>query len=402
MIIDGKFIEENSIPLSRLMGSVVVTSDYNADNEALNTRISKIENLEMDSDMALQAFSTKAVNHFSTLINDTSTDTAPAHSIKAGTVTDAMLATALKDRIVYTDQNRTITATETFNGATTFGAAATFNETVAHNKPVTFTGSATSTEILKVAKGKTVLQTVSVTGLTDSGDASITGNVTISGNLTVSGTTSTVNSTIVTVTDRLIALNKNGAVPTQSLPSGIKIAVSGINDDVTGSSGDANIRLARLTYQNDGASGAGWYVRNYSTTNNNTSESKIVTEAYLTAQGYAASSNLETSIKNTLKKFIARGQATLAGTTGVSVNLASTHATFAANITNGDNYDVFVTLVNPATGNSATTTATNLLGVGEIQVVKNGNKTFKIFNTGTAASVTVAWMAVNRAIATVG
>ena len=61
---------------------------------------------------------------------------------------------------------------------------------------------------------------------------------------------------------------------------------------------------------------------------------------------------------------------TLAGTTGVAVNLASsTYSTFGANITNGDNYDVFVTLVNPASGNGATAVSSNLTGVGAIQVV---------------------------------
>ena len=287
MIIDGKFIEENSIPLNRLMGSVVVTSDYNAGNEALNTRISKIENLTMDSDMALQAFNTKANNHFSTLINDTSTATAPAHSIKAGTVTDAMLASGLKDRVVYTDQNRTITATDTFSGGITFTGT------------TTYTGAADATDILKVTKGTTTLQatkiqkTLNVTGATTAAGVTATGltvngNATITGNLTVSGTTTKVNSTDLQVSDTLISLNEGGAAPTTSSVIGILVGTTGITSAAN------SVKLARLTYKGDG-----WYVRNHSTTNNAQTESKIVTEAYLTAQGYAASSNLETSIKNT-------------------------------------------------------------------------------------------------------
>lgn len=388
MIIDGKFIEENSIPLDRLMTPVVTAGDYVADAEALNTRISKIENLEMDEGTALQDFNTVANAHFATLINDESTESAPAHSIKLDTVTDAMLNSNLKDRVVYTDQVRTIAANDTFSGAVSFTGS------------TTHTGAADNTEVLKVTKGVTSLKNttvggnLNVTGASTLASLSVTGSVSISGGLTVAGTTTAVNSTNLNVQDRIITLNKGGTVPvaiTAATHSGIDIDVNGY----------AEPRRARLVYKGDG-----WYIRNHSTTSSAQTESKIVTEAYLSSQGFQTTANLEAQIKTTMQKYIAMGNITLTGTTGVEVDLATKCATFAANITNGNNYDVFVTLVTPNTGNNGTTITAGATSLGEVQVVKTANKKFKIFNSGAASSgvtggLYVHWVAINRAIATV-
>lgn len=394
MIIDGKFIEENSIPLDRLMSGVVMTSSYSEDSEALNTRISKIENLQMDGGEALQAFNTTTVNHFATLINDESTESAPTHSIKLDSVTDAMLSSGLKDRVVYTDQNRTITAADTFTGALTFTGTSTY------------TGAAATTNVINVTKGTANLQatnvndTLNVTGETTLANATATGltingNVGITGELTVSGSFTKVNSNDLYVQDKLIVINEGGSTPSSSNITGIVVGPTSISYDQT-----AN-KHARLTYKGDG-----WYIRNHSSTSAAQTESKIVTEAYLTAQGYQTTSNLEAQIKTALQKYIAMGNVTLTGTTGVEVDLATKCATFAANITNGNNYDVFVTLVTPNTGNNGTTITAGATALGEVQIVKTANKKFKIFNSGSASSgvtggLYVHWVAINRALATV-
>ena len=398
MIIDGKFIEENSIPLNRLNTTVVSWSSYNSDAEALNTRIGKIENLQMASNDPLQAFNTTTVNHFATKINDTSTASAPAHTIKDGTVTDAMLATALKNKLVYTDVNKTITATDTFTGLTTFTASSTSNDILKVTKGIT-TLQATAVKSTLTVDGASTLKSISGTTLSLSGTdtaLSVSGNASIAKKLTVkdlevTGTSTVVNSTDLQVKDMLISLNEGGSAPVAgSSVMGILIGTSGITSNVNA------VKLARLTYKGDG-----WYVRNHSTSNTAQTESKIVTEAYLTAQGFQTTSNLEAQIKTVMKKYIARGSVTLAGTTGVLVDLtASKYATFAANISGGDSYDVFVTLVTPNTGNAGTTMSTGATSVGEIQVVKTDTKKFKIFNSGTASSMYVHWMAVNRALMT--
>ena len=378
MITDGKFIEENSIPLDRLMSTVVTASDYNSDAEALNTRISKIENLEMDSGTALQDFNTVTNAHFATLINDESTESAPAHSIKLDTVTDAMLNSNLKDRVVYTDQVRTIAANDTFSGAVSFTGS------------TTHTGAADNTEVLKVAKGVTSLKNttvggdLNVTGASTLASLSVTGSVSISGGLTVAGTTTAVNSTNLNVQDRIITLNKGGTVPaaaTAATHSGIDIDVNGYTE----------ARRARLVYKGDG-----WYIRNHSTTSSAQTESKIVTEAYLSAQGYAASSNLEATIKTTLKKYIAIGTCNV----NTEVNLASVASTFAANIgtsANGTDYQIFV---NPIVASgSPTAIDANCIKIGEIQVQKLASKKFKILTSGTTSpGISFSWVAINKAI----
>ena len=398
MIIDGKFIEENSIPLNRLNTTVVSWSSYNSDAEALNTRIGKIENLQMASDDPLQTFNTTTVNHFATKINDTSTASAPAHTIKDGTVTDAMLATALKNKLVYIDANRTISATHTFTGLTTFTASSTSNDILKVTKGIT-TLQATAIKSTLTVDGASTLKSISGTTLSLSGTdtaLSVSGNASIAKKLTVkdlevTGTSTVVNSTDLQVKDMLISLNEGGSAPVAgSSVMGILIGTSGITSNVSA------VKLARLTYKGDG-----WYVRNHSTSNTAQTESKIVTEAYLTAQGFQTTSNLEAQIKTVMQKYIAMGNITLAGTTGVEVDLATKCATFAANITNGNNYDVFVTLVTPNTGNNGTTMSSGATGVGEIQVVKTANKKFKIFNSGTASSMYVHWVAINRALANI-
>ena len=378
MITDGKFIEENSIPLDRLMTPVVTAGDYVADAEALNTRISKIENLEMDEGTALQDFNTVTNAHFATLINDESTESAPTHSIKLDSVTDAMLNSNLKDRVVYTDQVRTIAANDTFSGAVSFTGSATY------------TGAAANTEVLKVTKGTTTLQattvqsTLNVTGASTMSSLTVNGAVSVTGNLTVTGTTTAVNSTNLNVQDRIITLNKGGTVPaaaTAATHSGIDVDVNGYTE----------ARRARLVYKGDG-----WYIRNHSTTSSAQTESKIVTEAYLSAQGYAASSNLETTIKNTMKKYIAMGTCNV----NTEVNLASVAATFAANIgtsANGSDYQIFV---NPIVASgSPTAIDANCLKVGEIQVQKLASKKFKILTSGiTSPGISFSWVAINKAI----
>lgn len=375
MITDGKFIEENSIPLDRLMSTVVTASDYNSDAEALNTRISKIENLEMDSGTALQDFNTVTNAHFATLINDESTESAPTHSIKLDTVTDAMLNSNLKDKIVYTDQVRTITANDTFSGAVSFTGSATY------------TGAANNTEVLKVTKGVTSLKNtnvggdLSVTGSSTLAGLTVNGAVSVTGNLTVAGTTTTVNSTNLQVQDRIISVGQGGSVPGSGTEAGIEVGINGYND----------IKKPRLVYKGDG-----WYIRNHSTTNAAQTESKIVTEAYLASQGYAASSNMEATIKTTLKKYIAMGTCNV----NTEVNLASVASTFAANIgtsANGSDYQVFV---NPIVASgSPTAIDANCLKVGEIQVQKLASKKFKILTSGiTSPGITFSWVAINKAI----
>jgi len=383
MIIDGKFIEENSIPLDRLMSSVVTTSSYNADAEALNTRISKIENLEMDGGEALQAFNTTTVNHFSTLINDESTESAPAHSIKAGTVTDAMLATALKNKIVYTDQNRTITAADTFTGGLTFTGISTY------------TGAAANTNVINVTKGNIAAQTISAAGkstlsavLATTVSVSNTGNealvvdggAVIKGGLTVRGTTTTVNSTNLSVSDQLIVVNEGGSTPSSSNITGIVVGPTNTSYDQTAG------KHARLTYKGDG-----WYVRNHSATSAPQTESKIVTEAYLAAQGYQTTSNLEDQIKTALKKYIAMGTCNV----NAEVTLPTT---FAANIASTANTTDYYVFANPVL-TSGSAASTNLGQIGEIQVYKLANKKFKILTTGaTSPGVTFSWIAINKAI----
>ena len=379
MITDGKFIEENSIPLDRLMSSVVTTSTYNSDAEALNTRISKIENLQMDGGEALQAFNTTTVNHFSTLINDESTESAPTHSIKLNTVTDAMLYNGLKDRIVYTDQNRTITATDTFTGALTFTGTSTY------------TGAAATTNVINVTKGNIAAQTISAAGKSTLSAVSATtvnvnntgsealvveGGAVIKGELTVRGTTTTVNSSTLTVTDRLITVGNGGAVPAAGTEAGMEVGINGYSD----------IKKPRLVYKGDG-----WYVRNHSTTNAAQTESKIVTEAYLTAQGYQTTSNLEDQIKAALKKYIAMGTCNV----NAEVTLPTT---FAANIASTANTTDYYVLANPVV-TSGSSASTNLGQIGEIQVYKLANKKFKILTTGaTSPGVTFSWIAINKAI----
>lgn len=379
MIIDGKFIEENSIPLDRLMSGVVTTSSYNDDSEALNTRISKIENLEMDGGEALQTFNTTTVNHFSTLINDESTDSAPAHSIKLDTVTDAMLYSGLKDRLVYTDQNRTITAADTFTGGLTFTGTSTY------------TGSAANTNVINVTKGNIAAQTISAAGniagttmalsdtgtaLTTEGSALVKQNLTVNGTLTVKGTTTTVNSSTLTITDRLITVGNGGAVPASGTEAGMEVGINGYSD----------IKKPRLVYKGDG-----WYVRNHSTTNAAQTESKIVTEAYLTAQGYQTTANLEAQIKTALKKYIAMGTCNV----NAEVTLPTT---FAANIASTANTTDYYVFANPVL-TSGSAASTNLGQIGEIQVYKLANKKFKILTTGTTSpGVAFSWIAINKAI----
>ena len=372
MITDGKFIEENSIPLDRLMSTVVTASDYNSDTEALNTRISKIENLEMDSGTALQDFNTVTNAHFATLINDESTEAAPAHSIKLDTVTDAMLNSNLKDRVVYTDQVRTVTANDTFSGAVSFTGSATY------------TGAANNTEVLKVTKGTTTLQattvqsTLNVTGASTMSSLTVNGAVSVTGNLTVAGTTTTVNSTNLQVQDRIISVGQGGSVPGSGTEAGIEVGINGYTD----------IKKPRLVYKGDG-----WYIRNHSTTSSAQTESKIVTEAYLASQGYAASSNLEATIKTTLKKYIAMGTCLASDT----VSLPSDFATNIGNSANGSDYQVFV---NPIVSTGSPTAIENkCLKVGEIQVQKLASKKFKLLISGEYASGTVfSWVAINKAI----
>ena len=372
MITDGKFIEENSIPLDRLMTSVVTTSSYNDDAEALNTRISKIENLEMASGTALQDFNTVTNAHFSTLINDESTESAPAHSIKLASITDAMLASGLKDKIVYTDQVRTVTANDTFSGAVSFTGSATY------------TGAANNTEVLKVTKGVTSFKNTTVDGdLSITGSSTLTGltvngAVSITGNLTVAGTTTTVNSTNLQVQDRIISVGQGGSVPGSGTEAGIEVGINGYSD----------IKKPRLVYKGDG-----WYVRNHSTTNAAQTESKIVTEAYLTSQGYAASSNLESTIKTALQKYIAMGTCLASDT----VSLPSAFAANIGNSANGSDYQVFV---NPIVSTGSPTAIENkCLKVGEIQVQKLASKKFKLLISGEYASGTVfSWVAINKAI----
>lgn len=384
MIIDGKFIEENSIPLDRLMISVVTTSSYNDAAEALNTRISKIENLEMDGGEALQAFNTTTVNHFSTLINDESTESAPSHSIKLDTVTDAMLYSGLKDRLVYTDQNRTITAADTFTGGLTFTGTSTY------------TGAAANTNVINVTKGNIAAQTISAAGKSTLSDVAATtvnvnntgnealvveGGAVIKGGLTVRGTTTTVNSTNLSVSDQLIVVNEGGNTPSSSNITGIVVGPTSTSDDQTAG------KHARLTYKGDG-----WYVRNHSTTSAAPqTESKIVTEAYLTAQGYQTAANLENQIKTALKKYIAMGTCNV----NAKVTLPTT---FAANIASTANTTDYYVFANPVL-TSGSAASVNLGQIGEIQVYKLANKEFKILTTGTTSpGVAFSWIAINKAI----
>lgn len=398
MILDGKYIEQNSIPLDRLDTSVPTTEVYRDDMEAVNNEIGRIKNLTNDSNtVPLQAFYTKTVNHFATQINDTSTATDPAHTIRNDSITNAMLNSGLKNVIVYTnvanDSGNPITTYKEFTAAakitsSSSTAALTLAANSATNNALTVTTGVTNlaktnvSGALAVTGATTMSSTLTVSG------ATTVQNLTVNGNMTIVGNTTNLNQSVLNITDRQVVIAKGApdsiAVSTGTDQPGVVIDLGGY----VGTTNTTNQKKTpKLIYCKDlftPATNTGWSVVDY---NNNGLIRPLATKAYVDAQITAAGNDSSGAV-GTVKKAIAVGQATLAA------NTKKIEVTLPTDFDSRGTYTKYVVFVQPCQENNATMGA-GITRLGEVWINKMANK-FAINVSGAPANAVVfSWIAIS-------
>ena len=412
MILDGKYIEPNSIPLNRLDTSVTTVTQSTEAHEAINTEINKIKGLTNDSTVPLQAFYNKTVNHFATKINDTSTATDPAHTIKDGTVTNAMLASGLKDVIVYTNvANNSSNPISTYKE---FTAAAKVSSSSSSTTALTVAGASSSAPALTVSAGNTALINTTVSGtlnVTNSKKTTLSGalevqgdstvqNLTVNGNLTVAGNNTYVNQSVLNITDRQIIIAK-GATDTTIASSTGTTDQPGIVIDLGGYSGSTNAtnqkKTPKLIYCDDlkVSPNTGWCVVNY---NDSGLIRPLATKAYVDAQISAAGSS-SGGLVGAVKKAFAVGVASITASTNAGKKVEVTLPSDFDSRTTPARYIVLVQLNQQAStvvSGTSDTMAAPTTSAGEIWINKQNGK-FSINLTGAVTSGTLSfgWVAIS-------
>ena len=389
MIVDGKYIEEGSIPLNRLEVQPMTAGDAAQAHTELNNRISNIENLSAPSSSNLMHFKADMDTHVGSTI---SASAETPHIVGDNYITKAMLHSDLAGDIVYrTGSEQEITSVKHFKGVTTqFSAssstAAAVNVTsgktvlqAVEAKAGTFAGALTTTGTSsniniagtgsnKIAGNLEVGASEATKKLTVFGDLEVTGNVIL--NSVVNATT-----TNTEITDQVILLNKGG---TSAVNSGIEITCNSTYNP-------------QLVYSGS-STGSGWAVRKAGSSN---TFKQLATVDDITAAGGQTATQVTTAIKNAIltevKKVILAGKGTtytattattLQGTAGRAITLPSGFASAA-----GD-YAVFISV----DGTSAPATVGN---IGEIYVVNNSATKFTVYNSGSNAAATFTWVAIN-------
>lgn len=389
MIVDGKYIEEGSIPLNRLEVQPMTAGDAAQAHTELNNRISNIENLSAPSNSNLMQFKADMDTHVGSTI---SASAETPHIIGDNYITKAMLNSDLAGDIVYrTGTDQEITSVKHFKGVTT-----------------QFSANSSTAAAINVTSGKTVLQDVEAKAGTFAGALTTTGT---SSNLTIAGTgsnkiagnleigasgatkklkvfgdlevtgnvilNSVVNATTTNteITDQVILLNKGG---TSAVNAGIEINCNSTYNP-------------QLVYSGS-STGSGWAVRKAGSSN---TFKQLATVDDITAAGGQTATQVATAIKNAIltevKKVILAGKGvnyttttatTLQGTAGRAITLPAGFASAA-----GD-YAVFISV----DGTSAPATVGN---IGEIYVVNNSATKFTVYNSGSNAAATFTWVAIN-------
>lgn len=391
MIVDGKYIEEGSIPLNRLETPPMTAGDAAQAHTEMNNRISNIENLSAPGSSNLMHFKDDMDAHVGSTI---SASGETPHIVGDDYITKAMLNSTLAGDIVYrTGTAQEITSVKHFKGVTTQFSSESPNasainvtngKTTLQNveaKAGTFTGSITTTGTgsniniagtgsNKIAGNLEIGASGAAKKLKVFGDLEVTGNVIL--NSVVNATT-----TNTEISDQVILLNKGG---TSAVNSGIEINCNSTYNP-------------QLVYSGS-STGSGWAVRKAGSSN---TFKQLATVDDITAAGGQTAAQVATAIKNAIlaevKKVILAGKGTtytattattLQGTTGRTITLPSGFASAA-----GD-YAVFISV----DGTSAPATVGN---IGEIYVVNNSATKFTVYNTGSNAAATFTWIAVNLA-----
>lgn len=391
MIVDGKYIEEGSIPLNRLETPPMTAGDAAQAHTEMNNRISNIENLSAPGSSNLMHFKDDMDAHVGSTI---SASGETPHIVGDDYITKAMLNSTLAGDIVYrTGTAQEITSVKHFKGVTTQFSSESPNasainvtngKTTLQNveaKAGTFTGSITTTGTgsniniagtgsNKIAGNLEIGASGAAKKLKVFGDLEVTGNVIL--NSVVNATT-----TNTEISDQVILLNKGG---TSAVNSGIEINCNSTYNP-------------QLVYSGS-STGSGWAVRKAGSSN---TFKQLATVDDITAAGGQTAAQVAAAIKNAIlaevKKVILAGKGTtytattattLQGTTGRTITLPSGFASAA-----GD-YAVFISV----DGTSAPVTVGN---IGEIYVVNNSATKFTVYNTGSNAAATFTWIAVNLA-----
>lgn len=380
MILDGKNIEQTSIPLDRMAESVATSYDVNAQNALNAARFNAIENLTLDDTNKLKQFHTQTVNHFATKVGS---GEATAHAIADNYITRSMFNPTLVSNVVFTDTDRTLTGKNTFNNVTTFNSV----------------DNAPGTAALVVNTGTTSLKNTVVTGT-----ASVSSNTTVGGNLTVNGTGSvfkglTVQGELI-VTGGKTTINKTSDLYVED-PM-IRVNIGGVaGNTVSGNTygievDDKNTtnkaKLASLGYQGGASTGniSGWYMRN---TNGN--YLNIASKEYVDAMTSGAGNSASAELKAFKRCFMAGHTTVWNGTTACrfpdrkDITLPSGFSSGVAD------YEVFIVPLNSAS--NATTPSGYLTSTGEFEVVKLTANTFRVVYTGSLTStqyVYFSWIAI--------
>lgn len=391
MIVDGKYIEEGSIPLNRLETPPMTAGDAAQAHTEMNNRISNIENLSAPGSSNLMHFKDDMDAHVGSTI---SASGETPHIVGDDYITKAMLNSTLAGDIVYrTGTAQEITSVKHFKGVTTQFSSESPNasainvtngKTTLQNveaKAGTFAGAITTTGTgsniniagtgsNKIAGNLEIGASGAAKKLKVFGDLEVTGNVIL--NSVVNATT-----TNTEISDQVILLNKGG---TSAVNSGIEINCNSAYNP-------------QLVYSGS-STGSGWAVRKAGSSN---TFKQLATVDDITAAGGQTAAQVATAIKNAIlaevKKVILAGKGTtytattattLQGTTGRTITLPSGFASAA-----GD-YAVFISV----DGTSAPATVGN---IGEIYVVNNSATKFTVYNTGSNAVATFTWIAVNLA-----